>query len=322
MQKNVSICKKSHHKGFIMSVLLVYTCFTSFGQSSNFMDSLFTKRLNSLNLEIKLPYNEVVSKNILFYIHQGSPFAARALGIFLEEKEYIEFALKTAKLPPELQYLPLALMQKKIIGENKAGIWQLPHLVAVKYGLEITDEIDERFDVKKSTVAAIAYLQKLSEKYTDLWEIIISYSNSAAALESAKIRTNQDANIWSLYEQGNLPNKHIIPDFIASIYLANFYQSHHIEPLTPEKNEDNFVIIPPQPAVIPVQTRPAPSNNNSQNVATVKKDDKKKVTYTVKSGDTLSHIARKYRVSIANIQKWNNLKNDRINIGQKLVIYQ
>jgi len=46
----------------------------------------------------------------------------------------------------------------------------------------------------------------------------------------------------------------------------------------------------------------------------------KKVVYTVKKGDTLGAIALKYSVSVENIKKWNNLKNDNIGIDQKLVI--
>lgn len=45
------------------------------------------------------------------------------------------------------------------------------------------------------------------------------------------------------------------------------------------------------------------------------------VTYTVKSGDTLSAIARNYNVSVANIQEWNNLEDaDRLSIGQELTV--
>lgn len=43
-------------------------------------------------------------------------------------------------------------------------------------------------------------------------------------------------------------------------------------------------------------------------------------TYTVKSGDTLSGIAAKYGVTVANLKKWNNLQSDLILIGQKLNI--
>lgn len=44
--------------------------------------------------------------------------------------------------------------------------------------------------------------------------------------------------------------------------------------------------------------------------------------YTVKSGDTLGGIAAKNRCSISDLRKWNNIKGDRINIGQKLKIYK
>ena len=43
-------------------------------------------------------------------------------------------------------------------------------------------------------------------------------------------------------------------------------------------------------------------------------------SYTVKSGDTLSHIAVRNKVSVANLKKWNNLNSDLIRVGQKLSI--
>lgn len=43
-------------------------------------------------------------------------------------------------------------------------------------------------------------------------------------------------------------------------------------------------------------------------------------TYTVKSGDTLYSISRTYNVSVADIQKWNNLKTTTLKVGQKLTI--
>ncbi|MDU0153970.1 N-acetylmuramoyl-L-alanine amidase [Bacillus cabrialesii] len=42
-------------------------------------------------------------------------------------------------------------------------------------------------------------------------------------------------------------------------------------------------------------------------------------TYTVKKGDTLSEIAKAEGVSMANLQKWNNIKDpNKITVGQKL----
>lgn len=50
------------------------------------------------------------------------------------------------------------------------------------------------------------------------------------------------------------------------------------------------------------------------------KEKSKKVYHTVKSGDNLGSIARKYRVTINQLMKWNNLKSSTIRIGQKLVV--
>lgn len=46
-----------------------------------------------------------------------------------------------------------------------------------------------------------------------------------------------------------------------------------------------------------------------------------RVCYTVKSGDTLSHIARRYHVSVKQLMSWNHLRSDRLSIGQKIYVY-
>lgn len=42
--------------------------------------------------------------------------------------------------------------------------------------------------------------------------------------------------------------------------------------------------------------------------------------HKVKSGETLSHIARRYGCSVKNLQRWNGLRSTRINIGQRLIV--
>ncbi len=46
-----------------------------------------------------------------------------------------------------------------------------------------------------------------------------------------------------------------------------------------------------------------------------------RIRYRIRSGDTLSGIASKYRTSISNLRKWNNLRSSRIRSGQVLTIY-
>jgi membrane-bound lytic murein transglycosylase D len=45
--------------------------------------------------------------------------------------------------------------------------------------------------------------------------------------------------------------------------------------------------------------------------------------HKIKNGENLGSIARKYRVTVKQIMKWNNLKNaDKLSIGQRLRIEQ
>lgn len=60
-----------------------------------------------------------------------------------------------------------------------------------------------------------------------------------------------------------------------------------------------------------------------QEVAVVQTTTKQEITYhSVKQGETLSAIARKYKVSVASIKKWNGLNSDMIRIEQRLKIYK
>ncbi|MGI9533391.1 MAG: LysM peptidoglycan-binding domain-containing protein [Thermodesulfobacteriota bacterium] len=46
------------------------------------------------------------------------------------------------------------------------------------------------------------------------------------------------------------------------------------------------------------------------------------INYRIKSGDTLSGIAVKHKVSVNEIKKWNNLKTTKLTAGKKLKIYR
>ena len=61
----------------------------------------------------------------------------------------------------------------------------------------------------------------------------------------------------------------------------------------------------------------------TQTPATPVQDNDKTVSaiYTVKSGDTLSGIARQFKTTVAQLREWNAIENaDRLSVGQKLTI--
>lgn len=73
-------------------------------------------------------------------------------------------------------------------------------------------------------------------------------------------------------------------------------------------NLNSDVIYPGQTLIVSsggTTTTPAPTGSS---------------TYTVQSGDTLSHIAVRYDVSVSSIKSWNGLSSDTIYVGQKLSI--
>ncbi len=46
-----------------------------------------------------------------------------------------------------------------------------------------------------------------------------------------------------------------------------------------------------------------------------------KTVVKVRSGDTLTSIASRYRTSVANLKEWNHLSSNTIHVGDKLVVY-
>jgi membrane-bound lytic murein transglycosylase D len=48
----------------------------------------------------------------------------------------------------------------------------------------------------------------------------------------------------------------------------------------------------------------------------------RRLTYTVRRGDSLSRISRRFRVSVGELQNWNSLSGDRyLQPGQQITVY-
>jgi membrane-bound lytic murein transglycosylase D len=71
--------------------------------------------------------------------------------------------------------------------------------------------------------------------------------------------------------------------------------------------EDSIYALEPLAIAVPAAPKPAAPKPST-------------LTHTVRSGDTLSAISRKYGVSVRDIQQWNGLRGERIDIGQRLKI--
>ncbi|MCF6365084.1 MAG: transglycosylase SLT domain-containing protein [Bacteroidales bacterium] len=64
-----------------------------------------------------------------------------------------------------------------------------------------------------------------------------------------------------------------------------------------------------------------PYKNYSYNYTPPSKKGKKKLFYTIKAGDTYSNIAEWYDVSSRDLQYWNGIKSNKLQIGQKIEVW-
>jgi len=80
----------------------------------------------------------------------------------------ISARLKENGVPDDFKYLCVAesnLLSGAKSGVGATGFWQFMKGTAPGYGLEVNDQVDDRYDVLKSTDAACQYLKKSYEKF-------------------------------------------------------------------------------------------------------------------------------------------------------------
>ncbi len=112
---------------------------------------------------------------------------------------------------------------------------------------------------------------------------------------------------------------------VRDIFAANERLSTTIHPgqeiIIPVPQGSNIAIS----ATDPSRHRTASTGNTTTSRSTttsttVAPPNTARVTYTVKSGDTMGHIAEWFGTSAANIRSWNNTTNN-IRVGQRLVVF-
>jgi membrane-bound lytic murein transglycosylase D len=280
------------------------------------------QRLQSLEKTLPLPYNVRLDKAVQTYAGKTLPDA------FVVSEPFIDSALAQRGMPQEMKYLPLALtaMRTDFAKDDRCGVWSLPPLVAIRYGLCVNDRRDERYAIQASTTAALDYLNDLHHQYGDWWYAILAYTNSPNALHHALDRNKASLQLWDFDQRGLLPNTSVITNLIACICA---YEG------TERPTVKNPSIV--EPVERPKIDKPIASSDtsNKQTSSTVTKQDTSSTSshsgnkpstgsttqkYKVKKGDTLTSIAKKYHVKVKELMKWNKLKNDKIYEGQTLII--
>jgi len=88
--------------------------------------------------------------------------------------------LRANGMPDDLLYLACvesSLNPRAMSPAKAAGMWQFLATTAKEYGLEVNDEVDERFNIEKATAAACRYFKKALSKYNGCWTSVMASYN-------------------------------------------------------------------------------------------------------------------------------------------------
>jgi membrane-bound lytic murein transglycosylase D len=107
----------------------------------------------------------------------------------------IEPILKEKGIPDDFKYLALAesgLNPRAVSPAGAVGFWQFLDVTAKEYGLEVNKEVDERYNVEKSTYAFCAFLRESYSIYGNWTLAAASYNGGIARIQKQITRQKMD----------------------------------------------------------------------------------------------------------------------------------
>lgn len=277
-------------------------------------------------------------------------------------RPYIIKSLKEAGLPEELSWIPLIESGFKVKALSKAralGLWQFIPSTGYKFGLKRDKYVDERMDPVRSTNAAIDYLKELHNIFGD-WSTVLAAYNCGEGRVLRVIRTqnvNYLDDFWDLYQRLPRETARYVPRFLAVLHILKDMKKFGFDHLVADGElvydeveiqrqvslkdvarntgvdiaglkelnpELRHGILPPDKYQLRI-----PSGKTDRVLAAIDQipisspPQRAYVYHKVRSGETLSTIARRYRTSVSQIMRANNLrKSNYIVAGKRLKIPQ
>jgi LysM repeat protein len=289
--------------------------------------------------------HQKVEETIGFFQTRGDSFFSRALGRSQAYEDMMKKILREKNLPEELFYLALieSGFNPHAFSRAKAsGIWQFVTKTARRFGLKVDKWIDERRDPEKSTYAAAEYLKSLYEMFNN-WDLAAASYNAGEGkvLKAMKRAKSQDFWEISRYRYLRKETKQYVPMFLAAVIIASEPQKYGFSnidyhpPLLYEK-----VMVPPgtrldliaraaetdlseiralNPALkkekappncsqFEIKLPPGKKEIFGKNFPLLsQKAASKGRKHSVRPGETLSGIAKKYRVHLQDLCQVNGL---------------
>lgn len=301
--------------------------------------------------------NPRVQKYLNWYIKHPT-YMSRVTQRGSKYLHYIVTQLEANDMPLELALLPIveSAFDPFAYSHGRAsGIWQFIPGTGKQYGLKQNWWYDGRRDIVAATDAAIKYLKRLHRQLNNDWLLALAAYNSGGGNVRKAIRYNKThgkpTDFWSL----NLPKetKAYVPQLLAlakivsnptdyDITLTDVYNQPYFDIVNVESQidlaqaalladmstNDLYMLNPgfnrwatdpkgPHRLLIPT----AKSESFTENLKTLPSNQRVKwQRYEVRSGDSLSSIAKKFNTSVDALKDSNKIKGNIIRVGKPLLI--
>ena len=111
----------------------------------------------------------------------------------------IEKILKKNNVPEDFKYIALAesRLTNCISPQGAVGFWQFIESTARNYGLEVNAEVDERYQVEKSTEAACRFLKEAYKKFGN-WTLCAAAYNMGMGGVGAHLKKQSSKSYYDL----------------------------------------------------------------------------------------------------------------------------
>ncbi|ART79693.1 LysM peptidoglycan-binding domain-containing protein [Oceanisphaera avium] len=307
-----------------------------------------------MTLDVPLDHPRVVAQRNWYLKHPSymRSVSERARPFLYLIKEEIE----KRNMPMELVLLPVVestFNPKAYSHGHAAGLWQMLQGTGKNFGLHFDSFYDGRYDVMASTRAALDYLEYLNGFFDGDWVLSLAAYNSGEGRVQRAVKANRrqgkPTDYWSL----SLPKEtqNYVPKLLALAAILK-HDNHYgmTIPMLPNRPQLAVVEVEGQvdlnmaadlagmnrgklkelnPAFKRASTSPA---RNAQILVPIAHaqgfeiamadmpEPSRSSHYQVRSGDSLSLIAKRNGTTVQALQKLNNLKGHTVRIGQTLAL--
>lgn len=304
-------------------------------------------------------FNKAVENSIYFFSNKIKERFGRSLSRSGKYLSMMTEIFSEKGLPKELVFLPLIESGFNMYAyspKRAAGLWQFIASTGKKYGLKIDWWVDERRDPIKATVAAAEYLSDLYDMFGS-WNLALAAYNGGEGRILRALNKTKTNDFWTLRGTKHIrkETKDYVPFYIAATAIAvdpegfGFQDVSYHEPLT----YDEVVIDSPMdikaiagyaevdvkqiqelnpelkrwstPPNVLSYTLRLPFGTKERFLANISNDtDERKFSidyYTVKKGDTVKKIAKRFAISSEAIFELNSFsKNSQLKAGSTILI--